>query len=519
MGGQHAGPWQSRLNRDSRKDQSESGYLRDTPRWGAQDGRPAGRFSRREGDRRSFPQKSSALGTSPSEDRKGHNESTYLNENTNKVAQGHQRAGRLTDREADRWSFPKKSPTWKSSFNQDEGRGKGPRYIKKTTSEFAADLRPTGILSQEKDNPSARPRASIASRGLLHDMSGLTKPAEQTAMPAKKQSAVPLLIPRSSAASEFVYGTSAVKAALLAGNRKLYKMYIYQGVTGTKQREGDKAFFKLAHKLGLNVKRVDGDGLRLLDKMAEGRPHNGYILEASQLPRTPAEALDNVPNPGDAFSFTAAHQSVEEIAVNGTSRKISGSSHRYPFVLLLDNILDPGNLGAIIRSAAFFGVDAVALIDHSLAPFSSVTLKASSGAAERLRYLKVRNDYDFVKRSQNNGWKFFAAVAPESKSARRVGLGAIQLKEAGDALTKSPCVLMLGGEGDGLRPRLQKAADGMVGIEGAGCLKSSSGLDSLNVSVAAALLMQIFVRDSNTSADTRGSMAELRNSEDDGQLF
>jgi 21S rRNA (GM2251-2'-O)-methyltransferase len=136
-----------------------------------------------------------------------------------------------------------------------------------------------------------------------------------------------------------------------------------------------------------------------------------------------------------------------------------------------------------------------------------------------LRYLKVRNDYDFVKRSQNNGWKFFAAVAPESKSARRVGLGAIQLKEAGDALTKSPCVLMLGGEGDGLRPRLQKAADGMVGIEGAGCLKSSSGLDSLNVSVAAALLMQIFVRDSNTSADTRGSMAELRNSEDDGQLF
>ncbi|ERF68861.1 hypothetical protein EPUS_04513 [Endocarpon pusillum Z07020] len=343
--------------------------------------------------------------------------------------------------------------------------------------------------------------------------------ARQELMSANRHVTVPLSVPRSSAASEFLYGTSAVKAALQAGTRKLFKLYIQQEANGTDQREGDNEVLQLARKCGVAVKQLGAlaDDSRLLSKMAQGRPHNGYILEASRLPNTPARALDTVEKPGDGFTFTPDHQSDEEIAVNGTSCKISASNGRYPFVLLLDSILDPGNLGAIIRSAAFFGVDAIALIDYNLAPFSPVTLKASSGAAEYMHYLRIKNDINFVKRSQSNGWKFFAAVAPKSASASRAGPSVFRLQEAEEALLKGPCVLMFGGEGDGLRPRLQKVSDGIVGIEGAVGAKTGSGLDSLNVSVAAALMMQVFVKGSTTKAKTENLEGEV--SREDELLF
>lgn len=350
---------------------------------------------------------------------------------------------------------------------------------------------------------------------------------EQSSMAMTRHAGVPLSIPRNSAASEFIFGTSAVKAALQAGNRKLYQLYIYQGSSGTEQRERDEVFFKLAHKHDLNVKRLGANEVALLNKMSQGRPHNGYVLEASQLPSTPATALNRVFNRGDGFSFVPGHQTQEDIAVNGTSQKIPGNASRYPFVLMLDSILDPGNLGAIVRSAAFFGIDAIVWIDNNLAPFSSATLKASSGAAEYMRFLKVKNDSDFVKKSRGHGWKFFAAVAPKSASAGRKGPKSVPLKEAEEALMEGPCVLMLGGEGDGLRHRLQKAADARVGITGAGGLSVEQGLDSLNVSVAAALMMQTFLRASNAEADEEVSAEadeevpaeERERSEDDEHLF
>ncbi len=423
-------------------------------------------------------------------------------------------------REGDRSSFSKK-PLGEESFSRADQRDQnGRRHPKKAINEEGwRRLRPGILAASEEDRRSDPPKFDRRQRPLREGTEDRADHAHLESMPAKRHVSVPLSVPRSSAASEFIYGTSAVKAALQAGTRKLYKLYIYQGASGTKQREGDKEFFKLAQKRDLNVKRLGGDELPLLDKMAQGRPHNGYVLEASQLPNTPAEALDSVDGPGDGFSFIPGHQSEEEISVNGTSRKVSGSRSCYPFVLMLDSILDPGNLGAIIRSAAFFGVDAIAVIDHSLAPFSPVTLKASSGAAEYMRYLRIKKDYDFVKRSKSNGWKFFAAVAPESVSAGRGGLNKLRLREAEEALLEGPCVLMLGGEGDGLRPRLQKAADGMIGIAGAGGLNSEFGLDSLNVSVAAALMMQTFVKGANAAADTAVSRKETESPRDDEQLF
>lgn len=553
-----AGPGQYRQREDSRRDSAgESRYSRDDAVRPTLNQRPERRFASREGDQSRFTRTRDA-------GRDHGSDSKYTKKNTNESAREFRQSERFSQKEGGRSSFHER---------RDRGRdfGGNSSYSRSGSDGFDRDRRPAELFSQRDGDRSSFPRKPSERNGSLrrdereqtqsrypdpgidklaqgrraasfptaheevrHSLTlksgALRRPVReesgsvrerpgQDGMLAKRHVAVPLSIPRSSAASEFIYGTSAVKAAIQADNRILYKLYIYQGASGTEEREGDREFYKLAQRRGLNVKRLGGDDLRLLDKMAQGRPHNGYVLEASQLPNTPVEALDSVAEPGEGFSFTAGHQSAEEISVNGTSCEIPGSDSRYPFVLMLDSILDPGNLGAIIRTAAFFGVDAIALVDHNLAPFSPVTLKASSGAAEYMRYLRIKKDYEFVKRSRSNGWKFFAAVAPESASARRRGLNTIRLKEAEKALREGPCVLMLGGEGDGLRTRLQKAADGMIGIDGAGGMNSEFGLDSLNVSVAAGLMMQIFVKGSTAHADADVSGAEAEESRDGGQLF
>jgi 21S rRNA (GM2251-2'-O)-methyltransferase len=475
----------------------------------ARDRRPTEHFSRIGGDRRTLRQSrdgKSGQGT----------DSRHPRSDTYDVARNRQPPERFSGRERDLSSISRKPIGRESSSRAVDGDESAARALELALDEVG-QVGPG--LSQSRGDRRSHTHKPTAWQRPLREAEGMdTEHSERASISARRHVTVPLSIPRSSAASEFIYGTSAVKSALQAGTRKLHILYIYQGASGTEQREGDRQFFKLAEKRGVKVKRLGGDDLRLLDKMAQARPHNGYVLEASQLPNTPAEALDRVARLGEDFSFTPGYQSKEEILVNGTSRDIAGSSNRYPFVLMLDSILDPGNLGAIIRSAAFFGVNAIALIDHNLAPFSPVTLKASSGAAEYMKYLRIKKDYEFVKRSKSNGWKF-AAVAPESASASRVVLDAVRLKLAERALMEGPCVLMLGGEGDGLRTRLQKAADGMVGIKGAGNLNAEYGLDSLNVSVAAALMMQTFLKGSPMPPDDEVSGTETERSEDDEHLF
>lgn len=478
------------------------------------DRRAPDHFSERAGERRSFSRRPSASESSLEVDYRDQNWSRNLNKVNDEDAADRSLSKRPLLREQSRHSFSRRSNALEDSSRMGDRNRDQPSYPKKALSgrsDLQGSLRGAGEWYAPK-HLSGQPLSRNAERYV-------SEHAGQELISANRHVTVPLSVPRSSAASEFIYGTSAVKAALQAGTRKLFKLYLQQEANGTDQREEDNEFLQLARKRGVAVKRVGAlaDDLRLLSKMAQGRPHNGYVLEASRLPNTPASALDTVEKPGDGFTFTPGHQSEEEIAVNGTSCKISGSNGRYPFVLLLDSILDPGNLGAIIRSAAFFGVDAIALIDYNLAPFSPVTLKASSGAAEYMHYLRIKNDIDFVKTSQSNGWKFFAAVAPKSASASRRGPSVFRLQEAEEALLKGPCVLMFGGEGDGLRPRLQKVSDGTVGIEGAVGAKTGSGLDSLNVSVAAALLMQVFVKGSTTKARRENLEGEV--SREDKLLF
>lgn len=321
---------------------------------------------------------------------------------------------------------------------------------------------------------------------------------------------VPDSIPYTSPASEFIYGTGAVEAALRCSRRQLYKLYLYQGA-GEELSPAKVALRKLALSKNVGIKLAFAGWDRLLDKMSAGRPHNGCVLEASPLPKLPVRGLHPVPAVTEShFRVELAPQTREEAAVNGTDDRIPilhpqnetrrQQAHRFPVALLLDGIVDPGNLGAIIRSAYFLGIDAIIFAGRNSAPLSPVTIKASAGAAENMSLLHVKNEVDFIQRSRNNGWRFYAADAPGPGATYIDRLSDQDETGSGYAITQSPSVLMMGSEGSGLSSHIKSHADAIVGIPGArhsvelGVESDPARIDSLNVSVAAALLMEMFLR-------------------------
>jgi tRNA G18 (ribose-2'-O)-methylase SpoU len=322
---------------------------------------------------------------------------------------------------------------------------------------------------------------------------------------------VPDTIPYTTPASEFIYGTSAVEAALRCSRRQLYKLYIYQS-TEEELSAAKMTIRKLALSKNITVKMAFAGWDRLMDKMSAGRPHNGCILEASPLPKLPVRGLQVVPSISEEYFRTElAPQTREEAAVNGTDDRIrihhpspspeeTEQRHRYPIVLLLDGVVDTGNMGAIIRSSYFLGVDAIVLAGRNSAPMSPLTIKCSAGAAENMPILHVKNEVDFIQRSQQNGWRFYAADAPIPGSVHLDHISADGDQSAKLPITTAPSVIMMGSEATGLSSHIKSHADAIISIPGArhnsilGVESDPARIDSLNVSVAAALLMEKFLR-------------------------
>ena len=320
---------------------------------------------------------------------------------------------------------------------------------------------------------------------------------------------LPLSVPYTTPASEFLYGTSVVEAAIISRRspkRKLYKLYIYTG-ENREDAERDSRLERLARKNGIQVLRVGSEWIRLMDKMSSGRPHNGYILEASPLPRLPVTHLGEFRSNDsqEGFEVSVDHQSKEEAAVNGTNSFIQTVSYprgRKPLVLLLDSIVDPGNIGGIIRTASFLGVTAVAISTRNSASFTPVVLKASAGASENITLFSVNKPAGFIVDSKTAGWRVYAAVAPSKRNDPSMP-ASLSTDDLADPLSQAPCILMLGSEGEGLRWNLRSKADVDLYIQGSG---QSFSVDSLNVSVATGILCHAFL--SSKGSDATGTVAK-----------
>ena len=117
-------------------------------------------------------------------------------------------------------------------------------------------------------------------------------------------------------------------------------------------------------------------------------------------------------------------------------------------LIALDQVQDPRNLGAVCRSAEFAGATGVVVPERRSAAVTPATCKASAGAVEHLEVAHVRNLADWLADAKAAGFWIWGADAEATSSAWDVDL-------------KGPTVLVLGGEGKGIRPRVAAACDGL----------------------------------------------------------
>lgn len=139
-------------------------------------------------------------------------------------------------------------------------------------------------------------------------------------------------------------------------------------------------------------------------------------------------------------------------------------------LVALDQIQDPRNLGAVCRSAEFAGAAGVVIPERRSASVTPVVCKTSAGAVEHLEVAHVRNLADWLAEAKEAGFWIWGADAEAEQAPWNADL-------------TGSTILVLGGEGKGLRPRVAAACDGLV------ALPQRGKVESLNVSAAATALL------------------------------
>src|SRR4051794_5563344 len=144
-------------------------------------------------------------------------------------------------------------------------------------------------------------------------------------------------------------------------------------------------------------------------------------------------------------------------------------------LVALDQVQDPRNLGAVCRSAEFAGAAGVIVPERRAAAVTPATCKASAGAVEHIPVAHVRNLADWLAEAKQAGFWIWGADAEASSPPWSVDL-------------TGPTVLVLGGEGKGLRPRVAATCDSLI------ALPRHGRIESLNVSAAATALLSESLR-------------------------
>jgi TrmH family RNA methyltransferase len=149
-----------------------------------------------------------------------------------------------------------------------------------------------------------------------------------------------------------------------------------------------------------------------------------------------------------------------------------------PIILLLDGIRDPGNLGTIIRTADWFGVNFIASSADAVDFYNSKTIRASMGSVFRVNCLELENLSDFIKILKKNQFTILATSPQSAKSMEQLQI-------------TFPVALLLGGEAEGISSELLELSSEIIQI------KKYGQADSLNVAVAAGILLNRFTSHKN----------------------
>lgn len=245
--------------------------------------------------------------------------------------------------------------------------------------------------------------------------------------------------------SDLLIGRNPVTEALQS-DRSINKMLIAKGA-----KEGSiKKIIRMAEERKLVIQYVDRNKL---DQLAEGANHQGVV----------------------AYVAPYAYQELRTIL-----NDIANKAHQ--FVVLLDGVEDPHNLGSIIRTANAVGVDAVVIPKRRAAAVTPTVAKTSAGAIEYVPVCRVTNIGNTIDELKEAGFWVSGADMDGDQAFY-------------DADLKGKVALVIGGEGTGVGKRVREKCDFLVRIPMKGAVTS------LNASVAASIMMYEVMRQNMSSMD------------------
>lgn len=260
--------------------------------------------------------------------------------------------------------------------------------------------------------------------------------------------------------SEFLYGASSVIAALEGNRRRIKTLFVKE----TSSSPSIALAISLAAKRQIPVTKTH---VASLDKHSESRPHNGLVLETSPLKPERLVALGHIKyNDNQQLCYDLLYSLKESVRFE----KVSPSG----VWIALDKISDPQNLGSIIRTAKFFGVDAIIKTENDSCPLSPITSKSSAGAMENMDIYTVTNLPKFLEASTLNGWECVGTDINDSENRTDID----------DYKIDGPTIIVLGSEGRGIRSVVSQKCSRNLFIQG-----GNERLDSLNVGVATGILL------------------------------
>jgi 23S rRNA (guanosine2251-2'-O)-methyltransferase len=232
---------------------------------------------------------------------------------------------------------------------------------------------------------------------------------------------------RASQGAVRLWGRHAVEAALKNPERRHRKLWATR--EGIASLDGElPAGFPLEYAQGVDLARL----------VARDAPHQGLVLECEPLPEL---YIDDV---------------------------LDGDAARP--LIVLDQVTDPHNVGAILRSAAAFDACAIVTQDRHTPPASGVLAKSASGALELVPWVRVVNLARALDDVAEAGYW-------------RIGLEGSAAATLAEALPAGPVALVLGAEGEGMRQNIGQHCDALAR------LPISEAMESLNVSNAAAIAL------------------------------
>ncbi len=234
--------------------------------------------------------------------------------------------------------------------------------------------------------------------------------------------------------SDKIEGRNPVAEALKSG-RQIDKLYVKRG-----EKQGSIIpILREAARRGITVTEVDA---ARLDEMSETKNHQGVIAQASPI----------------------EYASVEDIL------EIARSRGEPPFIVILDRVADPHNLGSVIRTANCAGAHGVIIPRHGGVGVTAAAAKASAGAVEYTPVARVGNLAKTIDSLKKEGLWITGADAAGDRSLYKADL-------------RGPVAIVIGSEGEGLSRLVAEKCDFLVKIPMRG------SVNSLNASVAAALVI------------------------------